>query len=305
MRSRLPNSILLCIAVLSTSCTSLPDAPATLPDAQWTLPDRYSIVRDQLMIHGDFPLAPQHRLIEELVGRRHDLVRELQLPVVGEPIHVYLFENAKRFHEFMRTYHPNFPPRRAFFIETDTRLIVYAYWGDRVADDLRHEVVHGYLHSATPNLPLWLDEGLAEYFEVPRNRGGLNQMHVDRLRILVQQGQWRPDLRRLERLDSPFEMTQDDYAEAWAWVDFLLGAGPELRGLIPGYLAALRRDGRAEPLSFALGPSLGNTEQALVAHIHSKAGNGTHHAPRDVSLNAPHDVSLTRSVRDSPVPRQP
>ena len=47
-------------------------------------------------------------------------------------------------------------------METDTRLTVYAYWGDRVAEDLRHEVTHGYLHTMVPHVPLWLDEGLAQ-----------------------------------------------------------------------------------------------------------------------------------------------
>ncbi len=28
---------------------------------------------------------------------------------------------------------------------------------------------------------------------------------------------WRPNLERLEQLDSAGAMTQDDYAEAWAW----------------------------------------------------------------------------------------
>ncbi len=45
---------------------------------------------------------------------------------------------------------PSFPARRAFFVETDTRLAVYAYWGDRIAEDLRHEVAHGYLHACVP-----------------------------------------------------------------------------------------------------------------------------------------------------------
>ena len=53
--------------------------------------------------------------------------------------------------------------RRAFFVETDTQLSVYAQWGDRVAEDLRHEVTHGYLHAVVPNVPLWIDEGLAEF----------------------------------------------------------------------------------------------------------------------------------------------
>ena len=74
--------------------------------------------------------------------------------------------------EYLTRNFPSVPSRRAFFLETDTRLAVYAHWSDRVAEDLRHEVAHGYLHSVVPGLPLWLDEGLAEYFEVPRGQNG-------------------------------------------------------------------------------------------------------------------------------------
>ena len=107
-----------------------------------SLPQRYSLVREQLVIHSDFPLPAQHRLLEELTARRFDISRAVGLPVSDEPVHVYLFEDAERFKPFMRLHHPEFPERRAFFVETDTRLIVYAHWGDRVAEDLRHEVTH-------------------------------------------------------------------------------------------------------------------------------------------------------------------
>ena len=68
----------------------------------------------------------------------------------------------------MTRHFPGTPSRRAFFVESPTHLSVYAQWGDRVQEDLRHEVVHGYLHAVLRDIPLCLDEGIAEYFEVPR-----------------------------------------------------------------------------------------------------------------------------------------
>ena len=92
-------------------------------------------------------------MFEELTAQRPDLCHRLALPCSDEPIHVYLFETAERFPGFIKLHHPEFPDRRAFFVETDARLLVYAQWGDRVAEDLRHEVAHGYLHSVVPNVP--------------------------------------------------------------------------------------------------------------------------------------------------------
>ncbi|MEN6458674.1 MAG: DUF1570 domain-containing protein [Thermoguttaceae bacterium] len=232
-----------------------------------TLPDRNSLVRDQLVIHGDFPLSAHHRLFEELTSQRADLCRRLALPSSDEPIHVYLFETSERFQGFMHLHYPKFPDRRAFFVETDAELIVYAQWGDRMADDLRHEVTHAYLHAVTPNVPVWLDEGIAKYFEVPRGSRGLNRPLLERLLTRVHQEHWQPDLRRLEGLRGSDVMTQDDYAEAWAWIHFLVESQPERLELLRAYFAELRRDGAATPLSTRLSATLSHPEAAMLEHV--------------------------------------
>jgi hypothetical protein len=262
MRSCCPELAIVLLAAVFTAggCRGL-------SNIQPTLPDRHTLVREQLVIHSDFPLAGHHRLLEDLTARRMDISLRLALPASNEPVQVYLFESADRFHAFMRLSHPEFPERRAFFVETDTRLIVYAHWADRVAEDLRHEVTHAYLHSVVPQLPLWLDEGLAEYFEVPRGHEGINRAHLDRLAALLQQGGWQPDLPRLERFQSSFDMGQDDYAEAWAWTHFLLHSRPEHLELLQQYLAELRREGSAEPLSLRLKRTLGQPEAPLVEYV--------------------------------------
>ena len=210
-----------------------------------TLPSQNTLVRDQLVIHSDFPLAAHHRLFEELTAQRADLYRQLALPRSDEPIQVYLFETSERFEGFIRLHHPEFPDRRAFFVETDTRLSVYAQWGDRMAEDLRHEVTHGYLHSVVPNVPQWIDEGIAKYYEVPRGQRGLNRPLLDRLLAHLDREHWQPNLRRLEQFPLVYNMTQDDYAEAWAWVHFLMASRPECLDLLRAYFFELRRDGAA------------------------------------------------------------
>jgi hypothetical protein len=253
--------LLLLIVLPFLGCARWLDKPATMPL-------RNELVRDQLVIYSDTPLPSQHRMLEELCQQRTDLLAKLALPASNEPIHVYLFDTSERFGNFVQLHYPSFPSRRAFFVETDTRLNVYAHWGDRVAEDLRHEVAHGYLHSVVPNLPLWLDEGLAEYFEVPRGHAGLNVPHVQDLRSRLSAG-WRPDLRRLEALSSVNEMTQLDYAEAWAWAHFLLETSPERCVLLRSFLQTLRRDAAAEPLSLQLRRQMPQPEGPLLLHLQS------------------------------------
>ena len=55
---------------------------------------------------------------------------------------------------------PNLPKRRAFFVGQPKRLgggddlFVYTYWGDRVQQDLRHELTHAFLHAVSKDVPI-------------------------------------------------------------------------------------------------------------------------------------------------------
>lgn len=237
-------------------------------------PERFVRTYDQLVVHSDFELPAQHRLLGELMALRGRLATDLGLPVSDEPIHVYLFDSADRFADFLALRYPDFPQRRAFFVESDTQLVVYAHWGDRVAEDLRHEVVHGYLHAVVQDLPLWLDEGLAEAYETPRGHWGLNAAHLRRLLEEREQGVWQPNLRRLESFTSIDQMTQTDYAEAWAWAHWLQHGEPARTGALRDYLTQLRAHGAAPPLStrFATTPS---AEAQLLEHLKQMSSQPT------------------------------
>ncbi len=223
------------------------------------------------MIHSDFHVPKRHRLLDELTLRRRDITELLELPTSDEPINVFLFKNELRFLEFMRANHPRFPNRRAFFVKNDTTLQIYAYWGERVGEDLRHEVTHGYLHSVVPNMPLWLDEGLAEFFEVPRGKRGFNRPHVYLLANLFRHDKWEPDLTRLEQITAPDKLTQQDYAESWLWVHFLLEKGGDYRQIIRQQLSQLQDEGTAGPVSEQINRQFGDVKKDLLEHLRNLA----------------------------------
>lgn len=243
---------------------------ACLGCSRWSqapiLPSRSQLTLDQLVIASDTPLPQHHRLLQELRAQRGQVSTKLALPTSDEPIHVYLFPTAEKLESYLRVHYPGLPKRRAFFVESDTRLSVFAYWGDRVAEDLRHEVAHGYLHAVVPNLPLWLDEGLAEYFEVARGQAGVNRAHLD---LLTGEGatSWRPDLARLEQLHDTAEMTQAEYAQSWAWVHFLLESSPERLEILRGHLQLLVKSPSRESLWQRLRRTDPACEQHLLEHL--------------------------------------
>jgi hypothetical protein len=251
---------LWCCGLCLSGCTILPRSNPP--------PPLHTLQLEQLVFQSPLPMAADHRLFQELKQLRTDVYETVGLPISNEPIQVFLLRDESEFINFVQTKFPEFPARRAFFVETDTRLAVYAYWSDRIAEDLRHEVAHGYLHACVPQIPLWLDEGLAEYFELPRQQQGRHTAHLLELQQLLSEGRWKPNLTKLAKLDDAGRMTQADYAEAWLWVHWLLHSQPQQRELLTQYLLALRR---AEPIAQQLPELLlaqqPNVEQQLLSYL--------------------------------------
>jgi hypothetical protein len=258
MRGKL-SILVVSLVALAASCRGLPK-PAPLPD-------QHHFRVGQLEFHSNFELAADHRLVRDLDVEREDICRTLSLPRSEETITVYLFRDAETYGQYLLRHFPGVPSRRAFFLETDTRLTVYAHWSDRVAEDLRHEVAHGYLHAVVPGIPLWLDEGLAEFFEVPRGMNGLNRPHLDLLTDMMQHDGWKPNLASLERITDAAQMNQRDYAEAWAWVYALLHSEPEQREVLTGYLAEVHAKGAIGPLSQCLAAQHAEPEKTLAKYL--------------------------------------
>ena len=103
------------------------------------LPDSANVVREQLIIHSNFDLPRRHRLLDELTAQRVDLSALLNLPMSDEPIHVYLFESMPSYQAYIREFHPHFPDRRAFFVESDTKLSLVARASRNGGDSIANE----------------------------------------------------------------------------------------------------------------------------------------------------------------------
>ncbi len=256
---RIPRSSLLTLLLVSLA--------GCLGDRRIELPSDTLLERGQLRIFHDFDLPEEHRLVAELVALRNDLYGPLGLAGSDEPIRVYLFEDEAKFRAYVAEHYPEFPVRRAFFLRSDTVLRVFAYWGEQVGDDLRHETTHAYLHAVVPQIPLWLDEGLAELHELPRGTDGFQSEHVRLLARRRLEGSWVPDLDRLEQLRSSGDMAQVDYAEAWLWTHFLLTGPESRREWLARRFAVGRATGRFEPLGEELASSEGDLREAIESHL--------------------------------------
>jgi hypothetical protein len=219
-------------------------------------------------VFSNVPIAADAPAIRSLQSLETEIEANLGIRVRSDepPVEVYILNDRQSFAHFLRYYYPELPPRRAFFLAEGPRRVVYTCFGERLGEDLRHEATHALLNVAIGDLPLWLDEGLAEYFEGADGRHGRNPEHLGRLPGDVATG-WKPDLVRLESLKSVREMAPRDYREAWAWVHYLLNSSHAGKTALLAYLADLRTSQKVAPLSERLkGDDLGSGTR-LLAHI--------------------------------------
>ena len=235
--------------------------------------------------------APVVRQLQSLEKQVQDTLG-LKVDPGEHPVEVYILDDRKSFDHFLTFYYPDLPHRRAFFLANGNQRVVYTFFGDRLEEDIRHEATHALLHVAIGDIPLWLDEGLAEYFEGPADRKGLNPEHVARLPGDLAAG-WAPDLARLESLRSVRQMTPRDYRESWAWVHYFLNEGQSQKAALLSYLGDLKNSPEPRPIS---GRLEGPTAPPMLAHL-AKVKD----AP--IALDAPRDstVRLQSGTAEAPI----
>ena len=234
-----------------------------------TIPGKNATRHGYYVFYHDFDLNRNDPLFEELEALPERVFEELALPPGNTIVQVFLFETQERYDGFMRHRYPNLPSRRAYFIAEPRvgggagDLKVYTWMGDHIRTDLRHELTHATLHSVLKDVPLWLDEGLAGFFELPPENDGVNPQHLETLR----RGELTPDMARLETFEKVKQMEKPEYREAWAWVHLMLRGKPEARKVLQDHLKALRTTANPGPLYPKLREALGDPDQALLEHI--------------------------------------
>jgi len=209
-------------------------------------------------------------VLQELPALELELRRVLALAPCREPIVVLLLKDEQQHRGYLQERFPGVPYRRALFVKQDNRATVFAYRHKEMAIDLRHECTHALLHADLPMLPLWLDEGLAEYFEAPAAERAFENPHARSLRWNMQLGVVR-GLESLEKKNELEQLTRRDYQFAWAWTHFLLHGPESATQQLWAYLSAIRRGEPPGDMSARIEAVLPGSKRQLVRHFRSWA----------------------------------
>ena len=247
-------------ASVTTNC----DLRSTEPTTQWVTQRQVG----RFHIHSDFELSSNEPLLSELGNIAGEVSRLLAIPTADQPIHVVLFASSKEYSRYIKNYFPTVPDRRALFIQHRGLGMLFAHWHSDVRTDIRHEVVHGLLNDQSSPLPLWFDEGLAEYFEVPEALRMSGNPHLAQV-IEGLDRDYVPSLSDLEQLGSIEQLGTNQYRDSWAWAHFLLHRKPQTRQHLVQQLAMHRKNQETLPLSRIIAIELPNWRAEFAEHFRS------------------------------------
>jgi len=219
------------------------------------------------IIRSEFPLQNEGRLLDEMEALGNDISRSLGIEIEGEATEVLLFNSRQSYQEYLSQRIPEGVNRPALFVKIENSSRVYAYRCPELATNLRHEATHALLHSSLAIVPLWLDEGLAEYFEVPEAQRSSGNPHLRSLKKWNSRFSWRLNLESLTVKEEMSQLTSNDYRDAFSVVHFFLHGPPEVRQLFREYFAEIQGGGAPDSLEVQLSRMYRHPSVAVSEHI--------------------------------------
>ena len=164
-----------------------------------------------------------------------------------DSVEIVIFRTVQGYRNYLRGNVGALGNRRAIFYRNGDVFQIYAIAHSQLTTDLRHEYTHALLHHNLPYVPLWVDEGIAEYLEIPRKERPSSQ-RLRAVRWKARTG-WAPRLKSLERIASAEAMTSNDYRDSWAWVHYLASHSNKSRHYFKSFLDEI--DSGAAPGDFS------------------------------------------------------
>lgn len=222
------------------------------------------------VFHADFSLDDIGNFVLDLADLQTTLASDLNVREASEPIHVFLFQRKATYQSYLKHFFPTVSARRAMYIKQRGPGMVFAYRHPDLAIDVRHESTHALLHAVLPRVPLWLDEGLAEYYEVEPGDRLTHQPYLTTVRKQIDEGV-DFQLETLERLPDLNSMGVEEYRHAWAWVHFLLHGPLPAKDSLRSFLIDAVGKAGSIPLSQRLRLAMPEYPQRFLDHFRADA----------------------------------
>ena len=211
-----------------------PWAVTVVAGERWVVQDQ----RQQTLLYSEFELDLE-RIWAELGEVDFELSAATGIRATDGRVEIVLFASRQSYLEYLAARVPQAAARRAIFLKNGSISQVYAYNSRSLVVDLRHEMTHVRVHQHMPYAPLWLDEGLAEYFE-EEEAARPRSSRREAVRWKARLGS-SPSLISLEKIPSAEAMGAEEYRSSWAWICFLINDGAGSRQTLQNYVEEVHR----------------------------------------------------------------
>ena len=199
--------------------------------------------RGPFVARADFDLAAIENELAALDALVAEMTTTLRLPAFREKVVVRIFRDETTWREFHRRSFGGAPYRRAMydrknylFDRDEAPGRVYLFLNPNFDKDLRHECAHAILGATLGRgVPIWLDEGIAEYYEASPEERATNPVWRARAAERLRRGEFS-SLESLEKIAGIEGMTSVKYCDSWAWVCWFLNGPEAVRDVLPQYL---------------------------------------------------------------------
>lgn len=219
------------------------------------------------LIRSEFPLADVQDLVHDLGDLQRDIEQLLELQCNPQAIEIHLFASKSSYEQYVKVHLPQGVKRQALFVPDKDALRVFAYRHAGLDVDVRHETTHALLHTALPYVPIWIDEGIAEYFEVSDGLRKRGNPHRKELQNAIRYLKWKPNIEQLESKRKLVDMGAKDYRDSWGIIHFLLNGPPEAQESLGLYFEEIQSGAAPTPLSVLLRQRIPDLDQAIIDHL--------------------------------------
>lgn len=214
----------------------------------------------ELLTSGDARVA--EAAVAELEGLRADWSAFAPPALAGRKLRVVAFSSDAEYGPFrVNAFSPAY-----FMVGSEQDTIVLGRLAKQNFPALRHEFVHHLLRARWRHLPLWLEEGVADYYGGVD--GGVTAARADRLRQggllpLTELALVRKCSARYQERDAALQF----YAQSWALVHLLVTA-PAYRAEVWAYVERMNAgEGMERAVERAFGRSMLQFEADLAEHL--------------------------------------
>lgn len=180
----------------------------------------------------------------------------------GQRFQVYLFSGEQGYKRYLEGLELRIPIHTAGVYSPELQQLLIWNLPNRtdMLRTIRHEGFHQYFDLLAADTPVWLNEGLAEYFEVSRFNAGkpsagvVRPSHVRTLALLRASSRGSvAEFMEISRQQFYGPKASWNYAQSWALVRYLRGGTPKVRVVFDRLVSALvAGKSREEALAEAL-----------------------------------------------------